>query len=91
MINKSFTVGFMKKGSRRTTIVSGVTSIVPNLNGVLMFTRSGENFFVESCDLVDGILPNMFIEYSTSEDIAQYDAQSDRYEFFDMGIESDWL
>ena len=91
MIKASFTVGFMKKNSRRTTVVSGVTSIVPNLNGILMFTRNGENFFVESFELVDGILPNMFIEYSTSEDIAQYDAQPDKYEFYDMGIESDWM
>ena len=89
MINTSFTVGYQKKG--KTHVVVGVTSIVPNLNGILMFTRDGENHFVESYDLVDGILPNMFIEYSNSEDIAQYESQPDKYVFHDHGVESDWM
>lgn len=87
--NSSFTVGFQMRG--KTRIVTGVTSIVPNLNGILMFTKDGENHFIESCELTDGQLKGMFIEYSNSEDIAQYAAQPDVYDFHDHGVEPDWL
>lgn len=68
MINKSFTVGYRQ--GRVHHAVLGVTSIVPNLNGVLFFTEDGENHFVESCDMSHGVLPGMYIEYSTEEDIS---------------------
>lgn len=79
MIKASFAVGYRVRHT--THVVAGVTSIVPNLNGVLMFTEDGENHFVESCDLRHGILPNMFIDYS-EDDFPEYSSDS-RYKFHD--------
>lgn len=68
-IKDSFTVGYQQ--GRVTHIVCGVTSIVPNLNGVLMFTKDGRNHFIESYDM-NGLLGNMFIEYADQEVIVEY-------------------
>ena len=60
MIKSSFAVGY--RMNRRTNVVLGVTSIVPNLNGVLMFTEDGENHFIESYQMGEALC-NMFISY----------------------------
>lgn len=60
MIKSSFAVGY--RMNRRTNVVLGVTSIVPNLNGVLMFTEDGENHFIESYHMGE-VLCSMFISY----------------------------
>lgn len=67
MIRNSFTVGYRLRRVHHTVL--GVTSIVPNLNGVLLFTEDGENHFIESCDMEHHTLPGMYIEYSTDDDI----------------------
>lgn len=61
MSKSSFAVGF--RINRETVVVLGVTSIVPNMNGVLFFTEDGKNYEVEAHNMKDGILPNMFIDY----------------------------
>lgn len=71
MIKASFAVGYQsfKGESSNIIVVLGVTSIVPNLNGVLFFTEDRENHFIESCDMNE-VLGNMFISYE--EDLDEY-------------------
>ena len=64
MIKSSFAVGYQLNS--KTVNVLGVTSIVPNLNGVLFFTEDGENHFIESHEMNE-VLGNMFIDYDQSE------------------------
>lgn len=61
MSKSSFAVGF--KINRDTVVVLGVTSIVPNMNGVLFFTEDGKNYEVEARHLRNEHLGNMFIDY----------------------------
>ena len=62
MIKTSFTVKYHLRGFDH--MILGVTSIVPNMNGILMFTEDGRNHFIESYELKDGaVLPKMFISY----------------------------
>lgn len=86
-MKSSFTVGFVLGDKRH--VVYGVTSIVPNMNGVLFFTENRENFQVESHQMTSGnILGNMYIEYSTSEDFEDHEslkeASPEKYEIHDM-------
>lgn len=52
--------------NRPVTYVLGVTSIVPNLDGVLMFVENGNHHQVEHYEMVDDCLPGMSIDYDTS-------------------------
>lgn len=62
MIKSSFAVGY--RINRVTKVVLGVTSIVPNLNGVLLRVENGEDIQVEKYELTSGdFLANMFISY----------------------------
>lgn len=62
MIKNHFTVGYRR--NRQNHAVLGVTSIVPNLNGILMFTEDGQNHFIEQHELLDGTeLIGMYISY----------------------------
>lgn len=81
MIKTSFAVKY--KVGHTTHVVAGVTAIVPNLNGVLMFTKDGENHFIESCDLRHGILPNMYIDYDEDYPDSESLAYDSRYKFHD--------
>lgn len=71
MINKSFTVSYRTHGVRHTVL--GVTSIVPNLNGLLFFTEDGHGHQIESCDMRcrrdESPFKRLCIEYSNDEDI----------------------
>lgn len=60
MSKPTFAVGYDHNGDKH--IVLGVTSIVPNRNGILMFTEDGENHEVEA-DGEDVFLKEMFITY----------------------------
>lgn len=60
-MKSSFSVGYRLNG--KTYVIMGVSSIVPNLNGILFFTEDGENVQIEQ-----EILGNMFITY---EDFAE--------------------
>ena len=63
MIKNHFTVGYRR--NRQSHTVLGVTSIVPNLNGILMFTEDGENHFIEQHELLEGDeLIGMYISYA---------------------------
>ena len=70
MIKTSFTVGYMKfiGNEVESHVVLGVTSIVPNLNGILFFTEDGENHFVESHELRFNTLAGMLITYNDMKD-----------------------
>lgn len=69
-MKSSFTVGYQQ--DRIDHVVLGVTSIVPNLNGFLFFTEDGRNHQIESHELNFGALCNVFLEYSSEEDIEGY-------------------
>lgn len=70
MIKTSFTVSYRKNGVRH--IILGVTSIVPNLNGLLLFTEDGKGYQIESDVLASKDFSpqiRLFVEYSNDEDI----------------------
>lgn len=71
MSKSSFTVSY-KLPRHPRTVVLGVTSIMPNLNGYLFNTEDGEGHQIEHYELVDGFLPSVVLEYSTEEDINDY-------------------
>lgn len=60
----SFAVGVPIKG--RTHVILGVTSIVPNMNGILFFVENGDHFQIESYQMGDH-KGNMFISYEKPE------------------------
>ena len=66
MIKTHFTVGYRLNQQRHTVL--GVTSIVPNMNGVLMFTEDGKNHFIESHELRHEMLTGMFISYDPEDE-----------------------
>lgn len=76
MCKASFSVGFLIPNKGKTIVVMGVTSIVPNLGGVLLFTEDRCNYQIESWEMTEASLGNMFIDYVLGED-----------EFADMGYE----
>lgn len=65
MIKTHFTVRYLiwKGAKREAHYVLGVTSIVPNMNGILMFTQDGRNHFIESYELKEETLRNILISY----------------------------
>lgn len=88
MIRSSFTVVYKK--DRKTNYVTGVTSIVPNLNGLLFFTEDGRNHFIESHNMkMEGAVPTkgLTIEYLDEDDIAFIyklaEREPSKYEVFD--------
>lgn len=76
-MKSSFAVGFQihRKG---TIVVTGVTSIVPNLNGVLLFTEDGQNVQIENYEMSDGVIGNMFISYEPVSNFSDYHVQDHR-------------
>ena len=82
-----FTVRYNVKSDSRIQVVSGVTSIFPVTDGILLYTRDGKNHYIEACEMMDGIS----IEFTDSENFAQYMAQPNEYSVYDHGVESDWL
>lgn len=71
MSKSSFTV-YYKLPRYPWTIVLGVTSIMPNLNGFLFNTEDGEGHQIEHYELANGLLPGVAFKYSTEEDINNY-------------------
>lgn len=67
MIKTSFTVCY--RINQQTHIVLGVTSIVPNLNGYLMFTEDGRNHFIESHELMQGTLAMNYFSYEYTDEL----------------------
>lgn len=65
MIKTSFTVTI--DDFNKPTFITGVTSIVPNLNGFLLFTEDGKNFQIEAYELEDGGLSNIAFDYFSDE------------------------
>lgn len=77
MVKSSFTVSYRFVNSSKRVVILGVTSIVPNLNGVLFRTENGEDHQVESHQMIYGRgcysdLPNVHIEYSAEDDLQSY-------------------
>lgn len=68
-MKSSFTVMFESQTSNTATLITGVTSVVPNLNGFLFFTEDGENYQIESHELIDNGLSGISFEYFSDEDI----------------------
>lgn len=84
MFKSSFTVCYTSHGNPEMCIL-GVTSIVPNLNGLLLFTEDGENFQIENYEMTCGDLSpsaRLYIEYSSDEDI-QEDLNNPEVKVFD--------
>ena len=77
MSKSSFAVGFQLP-HKGTFVVTGVTSIVPNLNGVLLFTEDRQNVQIENYELIDGVLGNMFISYEPVSEFTDYHVQDHR-------------
>ena len=75
MSKSSFAVKYHLPQYRKSVVVLGVTSIVPNLNGVLMFTENGQNHFIESCDMSDNMLCGMCIDYHLTEEDISFDQE----------------
>jgi hypothetical protein len=71
MIKSSFTVGYrLKKGdTSENHVVLGVTSIVPNLNGFLMFTEDGQNHFIEQWQLLHNTLTGIYMSYDIEDEL----------------------
>lgn len=65
MFKSYFTVGFHQQGREEFTLITGVSSIVPNLNGVLFFLYNGNTYQVESYMMNEssGSL-QLFIDYN---------------------------
>lgn len=81
MSKASFAVQYQLPAYRKIVVVLGVTSIVPNLNGVLMFTENGRHHQVESYKMPDNMLCGMSIYYDiTEEDIDLNRAWADKYD-----------
>lgn len=66
-IKSSFTVGY--RLNKQNHVVLGVTSIVPNMNGFLMFTEDGKNHFVESWELKYDTLVGMYMSYEIEDEL----------------------
>lgn len=65
MFKSYFTVGFNQQGKDEFTLITGVTSIVPNLNGVLFFLHNGNTYQVESYMMSgDAGSLQLFIDYN---------------------------
>ena len=75
MSKSSFAVKYHLPQYRKSVVVLGVTSIVPNLNGVLMFTENGRHHQVESCDMSDNMLCGMSIDYHLTEEDISFDQE----------------
>lgn len=71
-MKSSFSVGYQDPRRGKTIVITGVTSIVPNLNGVLFFVEDGDYVQIESHELTDGVLGNMFISYEPVSELADY-------------------
>lgn len=71
MIKTSFTVGYrLRKGEdKENHVVLGVTSIVPNLNGFLLFTEDGKNHFIERGELLYETLTGVFLSYDIKDEL----------------------
>ena len=86
MCRNSFTVGFSLNG--KMYVIYGVTSIFPNLNGVLFQTENRKGYQVESYEMQEDLIGNMYIEYSTDEYYEDYEfrkkSDPDRYVILDM-------
>ena len=78
MSKASFAVHYHLPAYRKTVVVLGVTSIYPNLNGVLFCTENGSNHQVESHDMSDKMLTGMCIEYDYSEECLSFDQEEAR-------------
>ena len=77
MFNSSFTVRFRKMEAKHSTVVLGVTAVVPNLNGLLLFTEDGKGYQIESHEMLsydegDSLHIRMKIEYSDEDDFDLY-------------------
>ena len=75
MSKSSFGVKYHLPAYRKSVVVLGVTSIYPNLNGVLFCTEDGRNHQVESCDMPDKMLCGMSIEYDFDEESIEFDRE----------------
>lgn len=81
-MKNSFTVGFVLGGKK--IVILGVTSIHPNMNGVLFTTENSIGYQVESHQMTGGnILGNLYIEYSEPEDFYEYESSEDT-ELYDL-------
>ena len=75
MAKSSFSVRYHLPAYRKTVAVLGVTSIYPNLNGVLFCTEDGRNHQVESHEMPDKMLAGMSIDYNLTEEDMSFDQE----------------
>ena len=81
MSKASFAVQYCLPEYRKKVVVLGVTSIVPNLNGVLMFTENGRHHQVESYEMPDNMLCGMSIDYDFKEEEIEVNHEwADKYD-----------
>ena len=81
MSKASFAVQYHLPAYGKTVVVLGVTSIVPNLNGVLMFTENGRHHQVESYEMPDKMLCGMSIDYNITEEDIEFNRElADEYD-----------
>lgn len=81
MSKASFAVRYHLPAYRKTVVVLGVTSICPNLNGVLFYTENGRNHQVESHEMPDKMLAGMSIDYSYTEEDTSFEQEwADKYD-----------
>lgn len=71
MSKSSFGVYYHLK--RKSVIVLGVTSILPNLNGVLFCTEDRQGHQVECHEMKEKMLAGMSIDYDVTEEDIEYE------------------
>ena len=81
-MKNSFTV-FIGDHTEKTTVITGVTSIMPNLNGFLFNTEDGLGFQIEHHELVEGGISNIAFEYDYTEDDINNLRELPQYEIHD--------
>lgn len=71
MAKSSFTVGYTLHigDTYENHVVLGATSIVPNLNGFLIFTEDGKNHFISSWELTHETLTGVYLSYEFEDEL----------------------
>ena len=84
-MKNSFTV-FIGDHTNRTIVITGVTSMMPNLNGFLFNTEDREGFQIEKHELVNGGISNISFEYDYTEDDIEDLRNYPQYEIHDHKV-----
>ena len=84
-MKSSFTVIIDGVHLPKMIVITGVTSIFPNLNGFLFNTEDRVGYQLEAHNLIDGGITGISFEYSyyDNEDIEHFKTQYHKYEVHD--------